>query len=265
MNSKSEVLGIPVDKLIVDRRVQRPLDPKKVEKIVNEFNFDALGIICVSHRADGSYSIIDGQHRVVALRQLDFQYSSIQCEVFTDLALADEAAMFRLRNNTTSVQYLDKFRVRVIESDPVALKIQEILSIYGWEIGATSKDRNDGRIASIQSFERIYQMDPGSDPTAAELMLRTITKAWGHSGHGVDGRIINGLGLFYVRYADEIDHDDLANRLAKLAGGPQALVGRARGFANMLGTHVKHAIAEIITEEYNKRRRSTQLPPWRTS
>lgn len=48
------------------------LNMKNVSGIVRDFDPAKLGVLVVSHRPDGTYSILDGQHRLTALRKLGF-------------------------------------------------------------------------------------------------------------------------------------------------------------------------------------------------
>src|SRR5690606_25145225 len=134
MKHKPEVRRVPLNLLTVDLRVQRALDRRKVNRIAAELNPDAIGMICVSKRPDGTYVIIDGQHRVEALKITGAANTTVLCEVFNDLTLADEAAMFRWRNNTTQPHYIDRFRVRLVEGDGDVRAIVDILHKYGWRL-----------------------------------------------------------------------------------------------------------------------------------
>lgn len=261
---KPEVREVPLNQLSVDLRVQRPLDTRRANKIAAEMNLDAVGLVCVSHRDDGMYSVIDGQHRTEALRINGFTNELVQCEVYQGLTLADEAAMFRLRNNTTKPQYLDKFRVRIIEGDPEALAIMAILDQYDWALVNQPGSDAAGRFAAVQALERAYAADRDSEPTAAERVIATVTSAWGHDADGVDGRLIDGLGRVYVRYGSAVNGTEMISRLRKYPGGPGALIGRARGLRDLLGVTGPNAFAELFVELYNRQRKTRALPSWRS-
>jgi hypothetical protein len=262
MPHKPEIVGVPLNLLIIDSRVQRPLDQRKADKIAADLNLDAIGLICLSHRDDGAYSIIDGQHRVAGLRIAGFADDAVDCEVFRGLTLADEAAMFRLRNNRSAVQRVDLFRVRVIEGDPDATAVHDLLARHGWTVEINTAD---GKIAAIAALEHVYSLDKTGDPTAAERTIVTITAAWGHASSGVEAPIIAGLGALYLRYADAVESASVIDRLGRYPGGAKALVGKAKGLRELIGGKVGSAVAEIVVEEYNRRRRTSGLPPWRAS
>lgn len=265
MTNQPKIKNLPLSKLIVDSRVQRPLVERRVTDISSNLNPEAIGVICVSDRGGDVYSIIDGQHRVRALEVAGYTENPITCEVYTGLSLSEEAAMFRLRNNTAQVSYLDKFRVRVIEGDPRANHIMDILTKHGWKLGVSNKDRSQRFLCAISSVEKIYILgDDHEGINFADRTLAIVTKAWGHNAHGVDGRVLQGIGMVLHRYGSDIDVSDLIVKLSKSPGGPMALVGRARGLATLLSTSVSRGMAETIVGIYNRSRRGSQLPAWQT-
>jgi hypothetical protein len=258
---KREVGQVPLDQLIIDLAVQRPLDSKKSNAIAEALNLDAIGLICVSRRDSGTYSIIDGQHRVDALRIAGFTTDPVDCEIFDGLTLPDEAAMFRLRNNRSAVQKVDLFRVRVIEGDPTAVAIHHLLAKYGWTVSLGS---HRGSFGAIGAIERVWLDDPDGKPCAAERTIDTVTTAWGDDSSSVDRNIIAGVGAMYLRYGFDIEVSDVIERLGKFPGGARALVGRARGLKDLIGGRLSSAVAEIVIEEYNRRRKTRGLPSWRS-
>lgn len=260
MSHKPEVTTVPLNLLIIDSTVQRPLDKRKADKMAAEMNLDAIGLICVSRRTNGTYAIIDGQHRVDALRTCGFVAEPVSCEVYHRLTLADEAAMFRLRNNRVAVQKIDLFRVRVIEGDKVANAINDMVARLGWHI---QPHGNDGDFAAVHALETVWNLDPDGNPPAAERALAAITAAWGHNPDGVHRAIFGGVGAIFARYGTEVDSGDLIDRLAKFPGAPNNLLGKARGLRDLIGGTLPSAVAEIVVEEYNRRRKTRALRPWR--
>lgn len=255
--AKPTIRQLPVSALIVDPNVQRPLDRARSARIAEDLDLSAIGVISVSHRGNGSYHIIDGQHRVEALRLAGGENETVSCRIFEGLTLADEARLFRLLNSTVRDQALNKFKVRVVEGDPIATAINAMLAKHGWKI---QPQLGDGNFGAVVAAERIYSRDP----QAFERTLVTITRAWGHDGAGVDGRIFEGIGLVFARYGSAVDDSNLADRLARRAGGPGRLLGDARGFRDMYRLSVPVGVADIIVELYNARRKTQALPPWRS-
>jgi hypothetical protein len=255
--AKPEQRLLPVSGLIVDPNVQRPLDRSRVAKIADDLDLSAIGVVTVSHRGNGSYHVIDGQHRVEALRLAGGDGEKVLCRIFDGLTVEEEARLFRLLNNTVRLQALDKFRVRTVEGEAVATAITQILAKHGWKINPAL---GDGSFSAVVAAERIYNRDP----QAFERTLITVTRAWGHDTSGVDGRIFEGIGLVYARYGSAVDDSQLADRLARRGGGPNRLLGDARGFRDMYRLSVVVGVADIVVELYNARRKTQALAPWRS-
>ena len=60
---------ISTDKLTSGLPYQRPVDDREVDRLVREWDERLFDPLAVSYR-DGRYNVIDGQHRISALRKL---------------------------------------------------------------------------------------------------------------------------------------------------------------------------------------------------
>lgn len=255
--NKPSIRDLPVSILIVDVDVQRRLDLRRVARMVADFQPHALGTITVSRRADGSYHIIDGQHRVMTAREARGDSFQISSRVFDGLSLHQEAELFRLLNETAKPSAFDGFRVRVIEGEHVAVHVTDMLKRHGFML---NRGTQDGAFSAVTAAERIYRLDPN----ALERALGSITHAWGRTSSAVDSRIVDGIGHVWHRYGDAIDGESLAMKLAR-SGNPDTLVGNARTLAKALSASVTGAMAELVVNIYNKGRTTRALPPWRSS
>jgi hypothetical protein len=186
---------LPVSVLIVDADVQRRLDLRRVARMVADFQPQALGTITVSRRDDGSYHIIDGQHRVMAAREARGESFSISARVFEGLSIRDEAGLFRLLNETAKPTAFDGFRVRVVEGEHVAVHVTDMLKRHGFGL---SRGVQDGAFSAVTAAERVYRLDPN----ALERALGSLTHAWGRMASAVDARISSmGWGRYGIAMA----------------------------------------------------------------
>lgn len=253
-----EYRRLPISALTIDPAVQRSaIDRRRVKKMVDDFDPEGIGVITVSERSDGFLHIADGMHRVTAARIVG-TVDKVMCRIFTGLSLQEEAKLFRLLNATAKPTAIDLFKVRVVEGDPVAIDVNRIVIEQGWHVDLSN---SRGAFAATTAAERIYHLDP----VALEKSISTVTRAWGHEREAVDNRIVEGIGLVFARYGSTVDPDDLAERLARFPGGAGALIGKARGMQNIIGGKVSKALAEVVVELYNTRRRTRALPAWRAA
>lgn len=250
---------VRASELIMDIRVQRDLDPRRVRIIASDLNLNAIGTLCISKRDDGTMVVIDGNHRRAALIDAGFGDTSVNAEVYTGLELADEAALFRHRNNTQKVGYLDRFRVRLIEGEEYAVKVANLANKYGWAVVS-----NDGSglplLNSVKKMEEIYRREE----ELADAVLRVTTLAWHYNSSSVDYRMLDGLAKFMSRYWGDIDQDDLKSKLSLVT--PDSLIGRSQSVREMFNCTSGSAMAELITDAYNKGKRhnGSRLPSWRS-
>lgn len=264
MNPTIKVLRL--DHLTVDPAVQRGLDEGWVSrKLAAEgFRPEAMGVPVVSHRDNGAYHVIDGQHRRALAVQAGHPELEVECQVHEGLTRAEEAAMFRLLNDRRSVQILDKFVVRVVEGDPTAVALNKLLRKHGWTVGA---GKNDGRFAAVAALETVYRgarIRKGEQPDSVDLLLSIVTTAWGHKIEAVRGEIVHGLGMVLLQYEGQLDLAKIINELAAHEGGPLGLVGKAKGLYALRGGRVSDAMADVIVGLHNKSKRK-RLPDWRAA
>lgn len=244
-----------VGDLWVDPNVQRSLKKARVGKMATGFNPDAVGVLTTSFRSATRIHIVDGQHRYRAAEAAAYE-GILMTQEYHGLTIPEEAALFRLLNTTEKVTRIDQFLVACVEQDPAAVHLAAILSDEGWEVSPNSAD---GRLTAIASLERVYAMDPN----AAKATLHVLTKAYGRTPASVQGSMLVGIGRMIAKYGTHaINLDDLAQRLAGVPGGPDALIGNARGQKLTRAGDLSTQVARIVTQLYNQRRRTSALPAW---
>lgn len=253
---------IPLAAMVKDERAQRPEDPIWTKKLIQIWDRRLVGVLEVTERPDGSYSVNDGWHRSRAMIALG--YVTAPCQVHRGISIADEAQLFLGFNNRRNVRYIDQFFDRLTAGDEVATSIAETIRWQGWRL--TRVKAGDGNLVAVNALERVWRLrkNPMDSAVLVRTVMKLVTTAWGHNGDGVNGSILQGIGLFLARY-DEFDFQSLVVKLAKIDGGPAGLLGRARTLRSLNRTTVPSAVAEVITAHYNSGRRSHRLPDWRAS
>jgi hypothetical protein len=261
--SKPVIKQLRADHLGVDLRVQRSVDPARVNKIAENLDFDALGVITVSARDDGTYHVVDGQTRVAAMKQAGFAEYPMDCKVHSGLSIAQEAALFRLSNDTKQVRPVIKFVIRVIEGDETAVLLNSILEDHGWRVtGASGK----GFFLAVGALEKIYNGGTrfdGGNAAACETLIDVLTSAWGHNADAVRSELIEGIGLVILQYGDTLDLRKLTVELGRHEGGPIGVIGDARQLRKLRSCRVGDAMAEVIVSMVNKGRKTKRIPDWR--
>jgi len=249
------LIELPVHTIVVDRKIQRRLDQARVHKIASNYNPDAIGVLTASRRTDGKYYALDGQHRKAAMELLGRGEELVQVKAFTGLSTQDEAALFRLLNNTKHPQPLDLFRVQILEKDPTAIRMFELLTNHGWKFRTGIKD---GNFMAVRTLRDLFD----SDPVMAETAVNVLCLAWGTRYGTLNDGLLAGLGRLLIRRGDAMDVNHLITRLQGVPGGPREVLNRATTIREAMKMTMKNAVALIMVDIYNEALRSRKLAPW---
>lgn len=261
--TRSVIRAIDLNAVTVDPRVQREegIDQRRVNKMADTFNPDALGLLIVSERPGGSLVCLDGMHRRAAALQAGWK-QQVDAKVFTGLSLADEASLFLLYNFKKDPSAVSRFKARVLAGDEVAVDIDRIARRQGWTIRIAAEP---GNLAAVDALERVYRtgagtLADGAHPAVTERSLATITEAWGHDPIAVQNPILQAVAQLYGRYGSAVDTPKLIREMQDTQ--PRVLVGRAKTLKDVQGGKVPAALAKILVSLHNNRRRTNLLPDW---
>jgi hypothetical protein len=253
---KSQIRKINPDCLSIgaDKGNQRVegVDEKRVADMAADFRPELLGTLTVSERSDGSLVVLDGNHRLTLCRRVNYQ-KPLNVEVFSGLSPAQEASLFLGRNNGRMPSAISKFVARVVEGDPTAVAIDRLIQDHGWVV---SVQNDDGVIAAVQAFERVYRL--GHD--VADKTLGIITEAWERDRKSSDSFMLAGVGALVHRWGDKLDRDKLVHEMSLTR--PTVLIGRAKTLRDVQGGTVGAAMAKVLVGLHNNRKRSNLLPEW---
>lgn len=192
---------IPVSKIFVHFRTEpdgyaRPLRQWRVNKLVAEFDRQALGVLLLSMRDDGRFAAIDGQHRWEAAKRLGIE--TVDALVYIDLSTEDEARLYRKFGDYLRQTALDKYHAAVTERVPEYLAIQRILGALGLHVPQTlgSANHTVDAVDALIRVTRTYGLD-GLNNT-----LNLISDAWDGEHRCYRSMILMGTAAFLARYQD---------------------------------------------------------------
>jgi hypothetical protein len=232
---------------------QRDLNQNRVDHIVATFDLEQIGTPTVNLR-DGIYWVIDGQHRIQALREIGWEDQQVQCWTYEGLTEEEEAEKFLKLNDYLAVNALAKFRVSVQAGRAVECDIDRIVRALGLVVSA---DRVPGGIGAVGTLRRVYER------AGAAVLRQTLTlvrDAYGDSG--MEAAVIDGLGLFVHRYGSEVDFGATVTRLTNAHGGAHGLLGKAENIRRATGNQKNHCVAAAAVEIINAGRGGKKLPTW---
>lgn len=251
---KVKPIEVEVGKLRLRASMNREVRPTRVRWFEKHMDADALGRFAVWRDGRDLY-VIDGQHRKLALEAIGLPDWPVRCDVYEGMSFADACEQFLKLNDSLTVRPYDKFDKGAKAGREECVETQRIVEEAGLHV---SPQAGDGKLVCVQAAVDTYKLDRG---VALARALTWATEAWGVTGPAVEGQIVRGLGLVAARYNGEIDDPSFVKKLAKVAGGPAALQGKAKAQREIRGHSVAHNIGQIAVDLYNKGRRSGQLSP----
>jgi uncharacterized protein DUF6551 len=241
--------------LSIDPRVQRPRDEVKLRKMVAEFDPSALGQITVSRRANNSLIILDGQHRWLLVRAVDYG-EPLEAKIFTGLKLEQEARLFRLLNNTTKASIMALFKVALSEGEPRALAVNDVVHQAGMTMSTNS-------FRAVGTALRIARRKGGIDALA--WAIDVSQRAWGLDPSNVDGRVLDALSSLRLRHGMSISTNTLVDKLTKECASAGTLTGKAKAHQTVNAGQIVSSLAQVIVNIYNKsiKKDENKLPDWK--
>lgn len=248
---------VPLGKTMVLEIAQRRRDPAWVEHLLSEFDLDQIGFPIVSQR-DGKFWIIDGQHRIEALKRFlgdGWERQIIQCKTYSGLSAQQEAELFLRYNDVRQVRTFDKFMVGVTAERHDEVAIKRIVEAQGLHISA-SKNQSGG-ISAVGVLKRLHSR---SDEATLAKTLRIVRDAYGDTG--LEAVVIDGIGHLCKRYNGALDEQVAKNKLGAARGGVKGLVNRAAELKLRTGNSMPICVAAAAVDIINSGRGGAKLASW---
>ncbi len=245
---------IPLGQMKVNDRAQRELNPARVDHLAVNFDPELIGTPTVNER-DGWFFIIDGQHRVEALRLLGWEpEQQIQCWTYQGLPEEDEAERFLTLNDVLNVHALPKFRAAVTAGREVESDIDRIVRALGL---CVTRDKVPGAIGAVGTLRRVYGR---SGPKVLARALRITRDAYGDAG--LEAPVIDGIGALCERYNGDLPEATAVERLQSANGGVSGLLNKAEVIRRQTGNAKSQCVAAAAVEIINRGRGGKKLPDW---
>lgn len=245
---------IPISEMRVNEHAQRELNNSRVDRILANLELEQIGNPTVNFRG-GAYYIIDGQHRIQALREFGLGDELLQCWTYEDLTEEEEAEAFLKLNDTLAVDAMSKFKVGVQAGRAEESDINRIVLAQGLKI---TREKVDGGIAAVGTVTRVYRRFGGA---TLGRSLRIIRDGFGDAG--LEAPVIDGMGRVAARYNGQLDDQHLVVKLGGMRGGVNGLLNLSEQTRRAMGIQKGDAVAANIVDTYNRGKRGKgRLPSW---
>jgi hypothetical protein len=251
----STLRWVSIADMKVSPKAQREYKESHAEGIAADFDLEAMGFPVVSHR-DGNYYILDGQHRIAALKMIGYGDQSVQCEVYEGLTEAAEAELFLRRDRRKAVTAFDRFRIGVVADRPTETDINRIVMGSGLRIAT---DQDPKSIAAVGALLKTYRNAGGKTLGRSVRLLRD---GFPDDSSAFRRELVEGAGLLCQRYNGDLNDDDLKAKLAALRGGANGLLTKAARIRLATGETMSQCTAAALVEVANAGRGGKKLPTW---
>lgn len=237
---------------------QRPFRKAHGDYLAANLDLNKLGYPIINRR-DGINWVLDGQHRIHALRANGFENDVLDCEVYEDLTDAEMADIFLGRDARRAVSPFDRFHVACTAGHRRESDIRRAVETQGLKV---SQSQEEGSVGAIAALGKVY--DRAGDVVLGQV-LRTIKNAYGGDSGAFDARMIEGLGFVFNRYNGRTSEKEMAARLATTPHGYRGLLRRAEAQRLRTGNQKSQCVAATVVEIYNRGlgpRAKNRLPSW---
>lgn len=229
----------------------RPLNQRRADKMAEEFVAEAMGVLLISMRDDGSLWFIDGQHRAYAA--LANGIEEAPAYVFIDLTLAQEAQYYRFFGDYLKQTAMDRFMANAAAGDTETLAIIQVVEQAGLKMDVGLGNMKGG----VKAVEGLLKIRRQFGVGHLRAVLALLHEAFNGEPAAYTHAIMLGTAMFLDRFEGSANYKrrDLLDKL-KVAGlkGLKAQAGKHQGIDNnSIATSFGKALRDI--HDHGKQRK----------
>ena len=246
---------VSVNQLSVNSTYGREITASNLRQIMTNFNLEALGeIITCDVREENSkipYEIIDGNHRVHAIRSLFGETTKVKCTVLHYMSLDKRAELYNTINfGRKKPTKLEGFKAKLVMGDQDALNIHSICQAVGVNIAGV-----DGK--GFPTSNGITFLESSYRHGTLSYVLRVVKEAYENKTTEFrksynSSTFLKKLDNFICMYFDELDFAKLTEKIGAIS--PVEWIHR---LGQLIHTDKTGVSAFVV--EYNKGMKSNRL------
>ena len=237
---------------------QRPVLDRVVDKLVREWDPRLLTPLVVSYR-DGRYNLVDGQHRVCAMRKKNGgNDGTALCRVYHGLTYEQEAELYYKLDRAKGHLRLAHATKALVESgaDAEIIEIKRLLENAGF---VWALDKPTGEAFEVEATHAVINAYRLLGGAAFSRMLELTARTWHGAPSSVKASFLSGMALFLKTYETELDDDVFIKRLSAI--DPEEIL--RRGKADFSTNKAALRFARVILGKYNSQQRGGRKLPYR--
>jgi hypothetical protein len=237
---------------------QRPVETEDVDKLIAKWNPCLLTPIVVSFR-DGNFNVVDGQHRIAAMRKMAGGGDvTVPCIIYTGLTYEQEAELYYMLDQTRGKLRLGHATKALVESGANAeiIDVKQRVEDAGFTWALDRPTGEPFEISTTRAVINAYRLLGGA---AFSRMLGLIAGAWHGTPNSLKASIFSGMALFVKTYETELVDQIFIKRLS--AVDPDEII--RRGKVDFSTNKAALRFARVILSKYNSQQRGGRKLPYR--
>jgi hypothetical protein len=218
--------SINTDLMLSHPLVQRQLNLSRVQKIVREFDSQYLSSFHVVEDGD-TYLVVDGQHRLAAIKKLQELNKLSTTEVFCHIIPKDTSddlgklkQYFDKVNEGQKLSQADKFKVEVKVGQEAAIRARDVADELGYSL--TARKAENTRTLSFGAWKDAFI----ENEEAAKQALSALHRAYLPRG-SFTMAVFTSVFEFINLFEDKVDQNKLIAGLKHV--GSEELNSKSRG------------------------------------
>lgn len=237
---------------VIWRQSQRPFQETWAKKIANEFDTDKFDApVITKPNGQGQYHIVEGQHRVWAVRSLFGDNEQLKCRMVNASDPARAAEIFLgINSGRKAIKPVARFLVAVTAQREPETSINRLVLKLGYRVAAAKMDFCIGAVSAL-----IYVHErQGMDILNATLLM--LDKSWRGDAAAFQGDIVRGYAVFINEFHPYLDIKRLADIIPK-AFSPNQLLAASRLYAEQHKVSLIEGMSETLRAKYNRSLKDT--------
>ncbi len=237
---------------------QRPVETEDVDKLIAKWNPCLLTPIVVSFR-DGNFNVVDGQHRIAAMRKMAGGGDvTVPCIIYSGLTYEQEAELYYMLDQTRGKLRRGHATKALVESGANAeiIDVKQRVEDAGFTWALDRPTGEPFEISTTRAVINAYRLLGGA---AFSRMLGLIAGAWHGTPNSLKASIFSGMALFVKTYETELVDQIFIKRLS--AVDPDEII--RRGKVDFSTNKAALRFARVILSKYNSQQRGGRKLPYR--
>ena len=229
-----------------------------MDRLIKEWDERLLDPLVVSFR-DGKFNVVDGQHRIAAMRKMNGgKEVMVRCVIYSGLSYKQEADLCYKLDKAKKRLTLAQATNAKVESgtDMDVKKVKLLLESHGFIWALNKRSRGANEFCSVRAVMNAWR-ELGSVEFSHMLLL--LRRTWDGQPASLTSLMISGMTLFLKTYAREMDDKLFVRQLSKV--NPDEIIRRGRLDFSTNNNALR--FGRVILEKYNNQRSSAKKLPYR--